>query len=123
MQNSEIYINQEFTKLESKDYVNAIIEFNKAIMINPNDAPTYLGRGMAYKAQENYSKAISDLNKAIEIDSNFGRAYHMRGDLKFHLEGKSGAYQDWREAAELGYKESYEMTKDHCKNSNLIFNA
>ena len=42
----------------------------KAIMINPNDAAIYLGRGMAYKSQENYSKAISDLNKAIEIDPN-----------------------------------------------------
>ena len=75
-------------------------------MINSNDALTYLGRGMAYKAQENYSKAISDLNKAIEIDSNYGRAYHMRGDLKFHLEDKSGACQDWREVVELGHKES-----------------
>jgi hypothetical protein len=45
----------------------------------------------------------------------------MRGDLKFHLEDKSGACQDWREVVELGHKESYEMTKDHCKNSNLIF--
>jgi tetratricopeptide (TPR) repeat protein len=40
-------------------------------MINPNDATIYLGRGMAYKAQENYSKAISDLNEAIEIDPNY----------------------------------------------------
>jgi len=57
--------------LESKDYIDAIIEFNKAIMINSNDAVTYLGRGMAYKAQEKYSKAISDLNKTIEIDPNY----------------------------------------------------
>ena len=40
-------------------------------MINSNDAVTYLGRGMAYKAQEKYSKAISDLNKTIEIDPNY----------------------------------------------------
>jgi len=71
MQKSEIYINQGFATLESKDYVNAIFEFNKAIMINPNDAKIYLGSWMACKAQENYNKAISDLNKAIELDPNY----------------------------------------------------
>ena len=71
MQKSEIFINKGIAKLESKDYMNAIIEFNKAIMINSNDSVTYLGRGMAYKAQEKYSKAISDLNKTIEIDPNY----------------------------------------------------
>jgi tetratricopeptide (TPR) repeat protein len=71
MQNSVIYKHKGIAKPESKEYVNAIFEFNQAIMINSNDAETYLGRGMAYKAQEKYSKAISDLNKAIEIDPNY----------------------------------------------------
>ena len=123
MQDSVIHINKGIAKLESKDYVNAIFEFNQAVMIDPNNESTYLGRGMAYIAQGNYTKAISDLNKAIEIDPNCGRAYYLRGELKFHLEDKSGACQDWREVAELGFKEYYEMTKDHRKNSNLIFYA
>ena len=69
MQNSVIHIHKRIAKLESN--VNAIFEFNQAIMIDPNDKSTYLRRGIAYMAQENYSKAISDLNKAIEIDPNY----------------------------------------------------
>lgn len=56
----------------------AIIEFTKAIEINPRYAEAYHERGLAYDAIGEYDLAISDYNKAIEINPSYERAYNHR---------------------------------------------
>ncbi|MHA2315701.1 MAG: tetratricopeptide repeat protein [Candidatus Hermodarchaeia archaeon] len=56
----------------------AIIEFTKAIEINPGYAEAYHERGLAYDAKGEYDLAISDYNKAIEINPRYERAYNHR---------------------------------------------
>lgn len=54
----------------SDDYDKAIVEYNKAIDIDPKFAAAYHMRGMTHALKQDYDKAISDLNKAIELDPN-----------------------------------------------------
>jgi len=56
----------------------AIIEFTKAIEINPRYVEAYHERGLAYDAKGEYDLAISDYNKVIEINLRYERAYNHR---------------------------------------------
>jgi tetratricopeptide (TPR) repeat protein len=57
----------------------AIIEFNKAIQVNPKFAPAYNNRGISYFNQRHLDLSISDFNKTIELDPTFAGAYSNRG--------------------------------------------
>lgn len=52
---------------EQKDYENAILKFNEAIQLNPNNQHLYWQRGCSYEGLKNYNQAISDFTKAIDL--------------------------------------------------------
>ena len=89
-------------KLDAKDYAGAIVDFDKVIEIDTEDADAYNNRGLAKfslgesetasgnakKAQRLYKAAIEDITRSIQIDSEDADAYNNRGLAKFSL-GKS----------------------------------
>jgi lipoprotein NlpI len=65
------------------DYDQAIVNYNKAIEIDPKYPNPYGVRGYAYEGKGNYDLAIADYAKFIEIEpKNFGVARAM-GLLRF----------------------------------------
>jgi tetratricopeptide (TPR) repeat protein len=64
-----------------------ILDYSKAIEIDPNNAEAYYRRGLAYakQGQRDYNnkvlwnRAISDFSKAIEINARYAEAYNNRG--------------------------------------------
>lgn len=62
-------------------YAQAIIEFTRAIEINPSYAESYNERGVVYENTYQSELAIKDYNKAIEINSKFAIAYNNRGNV------------------------------------------
>lgn len=54
----------EFTGFNNGE---ALIDFNKAIELDPKNEDYYILRGLFYSKQNNYSSAIADLNKAVAI--------------------------------------------------------
>jgi len=79
----------------------AIVEFSKALQINPSNAKIYLVRGNAYGQKKLYDQAIADYNKAIEISPSYAEAYAFRGDTY----GQKGLYDrtisDYNKAIEI----------------------
>ena len=69
-----------------------IVDFNKAIELNPSHADAYVGRGRSYVFTGDYDKAIADLTQGIQLkpdafnthDAYFlrGFAYLSKGDMK-----------------------------------------
>jgi len=57
----------------------AIVEFNKAIQMTPDDKTLYNYRGYAYVLARDPDRAIADYSKAIELDPSFADAYNNRG--------------------------------------------
>lgn len=57
------------------EYDKAIVDFTKAIEIDPNGATAYKNRGFAYYAKKEYDRAWEDVYKAqalgIKVDSVF----------------------------------------------------
>ena len=56
-----------YTMLGDKDL--AIINFDRAIELNPRRYISYLSRGLAYRDKEKYDHAIADFDRAIELES------------------------------------------------------
>jgi len=65
----------------------AIADFTKALMINPNDATAYNKRGNAYAAKGQYDQAIADYDKALAINPNYAERYVNRG-MAYAAKGK-----------------------------------
>src|SRR5690349_20777211 len=73
------YFNRGVEDYEKRDFVRAILDFDKAIHLQPDFAEAYNGRGKAYYSKENYAHAISDCSKAIQLKPDYADAYTNRG--------------------------------------------
>ena len=79
---AELYIWRGNTRYNKKDYDNAIIDYNKAIDINPNYELAFYNRGSAWVAKKEYDKAIADYTKIIKPNSEYADTYYTdRGNI------------------------------------------
>jgi tetratricopeptide (TPR) repeat protein len=83
------------------EYDRAILEFNKAIEIDPEFAMAYNGRGNAYQDKGEYDQAILDYTKAIEIDPSYANAYNNRGYVYADKGELEKAILDFTKATEI----------------------
>jgi tetratricopeptide (TPR) repeat protein len=67
----EDYYKAGLAKYESEDYKGAIVDYTKAIEINPDNAETYYNRGLAKDDLEDYKAAIADYTKAIDLNPKY----------------------------------------------------
>jgi tetratricopeptide (TPR) repeat protein len=65
--------------LAAGDLQGALDVFNQALAANPNDALSYLSRGIALSTMGNNQQAIDDFNAALGLNPNDAVAYHNRG--------------------------------------------
>lgn len=54
------------------NYYEAIVDFSKAIEIDPKDSYLYFWRGFAYESLMDYPNAVKDLKISQQLDPNFG---------------------------------------------------
>ena len=98
---AETYNNRGIGYEEKGQYDQAILEYNKALEINPRYAAAYVNRGNAYSAKGQYDQAISEFNKALEINPRYAEAYNNRG-IGYEEKGQYGqAILDYNKALEI----------------------
>lgn len=81
----------------------ALIDFDKAIELNPKYESAYFDRGNVKNDLKDYFGALRDYDKAIELNSNYTMAYYNRGLLKKSLNDFSNSIKDFDKAIELGF--------------------
>ena len=64
----EKYLDQGLEKYDAGNYQEAIIDYSKAIEINPLNVKTYVNRASAKNSLGDYEGAIDDYTKAIDVD-------------------------------------------------------
>ncbi len=80
----------------------AILNFNKAIELNPDNAKAYNNRGQAYITQGNLEEALQDFTRAIAVDPSYAKAYNRRALTYYELKDYENAWADVRKAESLG---------------------
>ena len=82
-QTSEEYFNEGSNKfLSSQNYEGAILDYTKAINLNPKYLEAFYWRGKAKHDSGDFQSAINDFTKVIEIDPKNENAYIDRGRSK-----------------------------------------
>ena len=79
----------------------AILLYDEAIKLNPNDAWSYFNRGMIYEAIGQYYKAIQDFSKAIQLNPNAPKFYLSRGNCYKEMRNMEAAQDDFNKYRKL----------------------
>ena len=95
------YNEQGVTYSEQGQYDLAILEFNKALEIDPGSTETYNNRGITYSKKDQFDLAISDFSKALNIDPKDTKVLYNRA-LTYAIEGQFDlALSDLKKCLEL----------------------
>lgn len=79
----------------------AIVDYTKAIEIDPDYAPFYFDRGNSKTHLEMFKEAVEDYSRAIALESTMGEAYYGRGIAKATSGDEKGGMEDFHRAQEL----------------------
>ena len=86
---------------ERGDPDRTVVDYDKALEIDPRDAAAYFGRGNAYFEKGDFDRAIADYGKALEIDPRLAAAYSNRGKAYFEKGDYDRAILDYDKALEI----------------------
>ena len=92
---------QGVDKQNKGDNQGAIIAYNEAIRLNPNNAEAYGNRGNVRNDLGDKQGAIDDYNQVIRINPNDALAYNNRGNVRNDLGDKPGAIDDYTQAIKI----------------------
>ena len=88
---AEDYVREGIKKRKSGDFQEAIDDFNKALVIDQQNARAYFERGFTKRWMGDYKSAIDDYNNAIDIDPANEVFFNNRGFAKQLLFSEKGA--------------------------------
>ncbi len=97
----EIYDLKGDADLGTGDFLDAILEYNKAIELDPTYYHYYVSRSVAEEARGDFDAAIADDDKALELYPDYEDGYIARANTK-RLKGEfDAAIADDSKAIEL----------------------
>ena len=109
---SEVFMLAGKKKFESRDFKNAIPDFDKAIELSPQYRLAYISRGIAKGEINDKDGALFDFHKTIELPPKNGDAYFSRGVYYYQNGNVINAKSDFEKARDLGSKLAEEYIKD-----------
>ncbi|MCG2786976.1 MAG: tetratricopeptide repeat protein [Anaerolineae bacterium] len=95
-----LYFVAEAYRMDGR-YQDALDYYQDAIKVDPNFAPSYLGRARTNQAINPRRAIIADLDAAINLDPNYGEAYLERGLYFLKQNNGNAAMEDFRQASTL----------------------
>src|SRR5665647_2982725 len=95
---------EENNDILHKYYQTDIIEYTKAIEIDPTDDVAWFNRGITRLKIYDFSGSIIDLSKSLEIYAQDERAYYFRAVSKYNMDDYAGAISDVFKAFEINPK-------------------
>lgn len=98
------YIDQGDKNFKKGDFNQAIIDYSRAIEVDPENELPYYDRGLAYANIGNYNLALADLDKAIDLNSNDANLFHVRGLIYKEMGNYEHAFLDQNRSIELDPK-------------------
>ena len=86
---------------DQRQFEAALADFNKAIELNPTNAPAYNNRGWTEFLKGDFHSSIDDATHAIQLNPNDGIPYGTRGWARYSQGDNAGAIEDCTKATQL----------------------
>lgn len=107
-------MNEHYSKgleeAQKDNYQEAILAFNRSLLLRPNHPECLYNRGLAKFYLERYLDAIQDFDLAIRFAPEHADIYSQRGVAKFLLKEVVAALKDMDKALELEPQNPYRYT-------------
>lgn len=91
---AEFYYQRANIRLNYTDNVEAIKDYNRALLTDPANPKIFYNRGLAKMNLWLLKEAIFDFDKAIALNPNNAYAYNNRSVCRYMLDDYIGAIQD-----------------------------
>ena len=92
--NAILYCDRAYIYLRMNQYENALLDYNRAIELNPADYDFYFERGVTYYYLGNLQSAVQDFTKALALRPNDDWALYNRGVMYALLQQPKHAIED-----------------------------
>ncbi len=90
-----VYNNLGYIYFVEKNFNEALLNFNKALLIDNKYVDSYINRGNLKIELADFDGAITDFNKAISLNENNWQAYFNRAIAKTKIQDIQGAITDY----------------------------
>lgn len=83
---------------------SALLNFNAALLLTPEDPMIYFDRAFAFSAMEMHDESIADFNTAIKYSTSDSTKYAIiacRGTVRNKKRDFQGAYEDYKKALDF----------------------
>ncbi|HRG58436.1 MAG TPA: tetratricopeptide repeat protein [Bacteroidia bacterium] len=118
-----IYTQRAVTYASKNDFINAEVDFTKALQLNDKNAMAYYERGLMNKKQEKYPDAIGDFTNAILFQEKNANAHYHRALCYQALNKYEEAQKEFEIAKSQGFnKKNIESALLVCKEKAYEFN-
>jgi tetratricopeptide (TPR) repeat protein len=107
IQDSRAYNKRGLAYISTRNYEQAMVDFNKAIHLDPEYAEAYNNRSTAHLLMDNYGQAVVDCAQALTLAPDFVAAYVNRGIAYTGLRYYTEALADYSKALELSPQNVY----------------
>lgn len=97
---TELSVWDYFMRANQVDGEEAILNYDRAIELDPKDSKLYFWRGSMKEKLKQYEDAIDDFNKMVEIDGS-AYSHEVRGRVLFELKRYREAIDDFSRMIEL----------------------
>lgn len=89
-----LFLGRATSKIELRNYKEALEDIKKSIELNPKDPTAYFLRGRINNETMKYEEAKIDFDKALELFPDFIPVYLERGVVKYELSDYNGSISD-----------------------------
>jgi tetratricopeptide (TPR) repeat protein/NAD-dependent SIR2 family protein deacetylase len=110
------------TDYRNKNYRNALLYYEKALLQNPNDLEMMNYMVFSYIWSEDFDKALETSENMISQDPSNFRGYHSKGNLLIHLNRLEDALANYNQALSLT-KRPEEIAEILTNRSNTLLIA
>lgn len=97
------------------EFLNALINFNKCLEIDPSNYESFVARGDTYFKTQTYKYAERDYAMALDINPREGSLYYKRALVRKAQKNVDGACSDIQKAIKLGIYDAEVLYYKYCK--------
>ena len=99
---------------EKKEYISALMHFNKAISYDNSKPEYFIAAGDAYLNTSTYSEAVNAYSMALDLNPKLPEVWYKKGIAEIKLNKYNDACEDFKKAKSMNYHKADDYIFKYC---------